>query len=233
VAGSSRVSRPLNPPTSGCFRANHAAAMDPVMAMPNWMKSVTSTPQSPEVAAKKILKGADDQGGGQRPAEQDAGDLGGGEVHRGHDHAVEEQAEINGSETADEPGWFARIPELVEFEVGDHAGPAPESGVEEDRHHPREQEGPPDPVIGDAAFADEVGDQVGVSALKVVATIETPINHQGAERPEVKNSTVLEPARLASSMAGKKEMPMAGADDHPIQCGQMHGNGWVGGAKYR
>ena len=47
-----------------------------------------------------------------------------------------------------------------------------------------------------------------MSALKVVATIETPINHQGAERPEVKNSTVLEPARLASSTAGKKEMAM-------------------------
>jgi len=41
--------------------------------------------------------------------------------------------------------------------------------------------------------------------LKVVATIETPISHQGADRPEVKNSAVLDPARLASSTAGRNE----------------------------
>ena len=36
----------------------------------------------------------------------------------------------------------------------------------------------------------------GVSVLKVVATIDTPTSHQGAARPEVKNSVVLRPARL-------------------------------------
>ena len=36
----------------------------------------------------------------------------------------------------------------------------------------------------------------GVSVLKVVATIDTPTSHQGAARPEVKNSVVLVPARL-------------------------------------
>jgi hypothetical protein len=46
----------------------------------------------------------------------------------------------------------------------------------------------------------------GVSVLKVVATIDTPINHHGADRPEVKNSAVLEPARLASRTAGKNEI---------------------------
>ena len=45
----------------------------------------------------------------------------------------------------------------------------------------------------------------GVSVLKVVATIETPISHHGAERPEVKNSAVLDPARRASSTAGMKD----------------------------
>src|SRR5262249_59052323 len=45
----------------------------------------------------------------------------------------------------------------------------------------------------------------GVSVLNVVATIETPISHQGADRPDVKNSAVLEPPRFASSKAGKKE----------------------------
>jgi hypothetical protein len=42
--------------------------------------------------------------------------------------------------------------------------------------------------------------------LNVVATIDTPISHQGAARPEVKNSAVLEPARRMSQMAGAKAM---------------------------
>jgi hypothetical protein len=36
----------------------------------------------------------------------------------------------------------------------------------------------------------------GVSVLNVVATIETPISHHGAARPEVKNSLVLALARF-------------------------------------
>src|SRR5205085_11923089 len=46
----------------------------------------------------------------------------------------------------------------------------------------------------------------GVSVLKVVATIDTPMSHHGAARPEVKNSAVLRPARLISMIAGAKEM---------------------------
>ena len=45
----------------------------------------------------------------------------------------------------------------------------------------------------------------GVSVLKVVATIETPTSHQGAARPDVKNSAVLEPARRASQSAGAND----------------------------
>jgi hypothetical protein len=36
----------------------------------------------------------------------------------------------------------------------------------------------------------------GVSAAKVVATIEVPASHQGSRRPAAKNSTLLLPARL-------------------------------------
>src|SRR5438128_7741171 len=50
--------------------------------------------------------------------------------------------------------------------------------------------------------------RLGVSVLKVVATIDTPISHHGAERPEVKNSAVFEPARLASRTAGRNETPI-------------------------
>src|SRR5436190_20347146 len=47
--------------------------------------------------------------------------------------------------------------------------------------------------------------RLGVSVLKVVATIDVPISHQGAARPEVKNSAVLEPARFARRIAGMNE----------------------------
>ena len=48
--------------------------------------------------------------------------------------------------------------------------------------------------------------RLGVSVENVVATIETPISHQGAARPEVKNSAVLDPARRAITRAGMKQM---------------------------
>ena len=51
----------------------------------------------------------------------------------------------------------------------------------------------------------------GVSVLNVVATIETPISHHGAARPDVKNSAVLLPARRARSNAGTNEMAIESA----------------------
>lgn len=45
----------------------------------------------------------------------------------------------------------------------------------------------------------------GVSAENVVATIDAPTSHHGADRPDVKNSAVLEPARFASTMAGRND----------------------------
>ncbi len=48
--------------------------------------------------------------------------------------------------------------------------------------------------------------RLGVSLLKVVATIERPASHQGTARPETKNSNVLLPARLPKNSAGTKQM---------------------------
>src|SRR5687767_1122508 len=45
----------------------------------------------------------------------------------------------------------------------------------------------------------------GVSVLNVVATIDTPMSHHGADRPDVKNSAVLEPARRAKMTAGMND----------------------------
>ena len=48
----------------------------------------------------------------------------------------------------------------------------------------------------------------GVSVLNVVATIDTPMSHHGAARPEVKNSAVLDPALRARSTAGVNDTTM-------------------------
>jgi hypothetical protein len=47
--------------------------------------------------------------------------------------------------------------------------------------------------------------------LNVVATIETPMSHHGAARPDVKNSDVLCPARFAKKIAGRNEIAMLAA----------------------
>src|SRR3954463_14070624 len=47
--------------------------------------------------------------------------------------------------------------------------------------------------------------RLGVSVLNVVATIDTPISHHGAARPDVKNSAVLRPARRAIHSAGMND----------------------------
>src|SRR5690606_34247377 len=95
-----------------------------------------------------------------RQAKQDAGDLAGGEVDGGEDEAVEEQAEVDGAEAADGGGGASRVAQFVELEVGEDAGSAPEACIEEDGGEAGEDEGPPDPVAGDALAADDVGDEV-------------------------------------------------------------------------
>src|SRR4051812_49117490 len=53
--------------------------------------------------------------------------------------------------------------------------------------------------------------RLGVSVLKVVATIEMPTSHHGAERPDVKNSVVLELARRQKNRAGRNEIAIESA----------------------
>ena len=51
--------------------------------------------------------------------------------------------------------------------------------------------------------------RLGVSLLKVVATIESPASHQGTARPEAKNSVVPLPARLPKNKDGRKQVKSA------------------------
>src|SRR5215510_13207542 len=53
--GFTRANSPDRWPTSGCCSAKYAAANAPVIVTENWIESVTSTPQSPETDAKKIV----------------------------------------------------------------------------------------------------------------------------------------------------------------------------------
>src|SRR5438094_9544988 len=47
--------------------------------------------------------------------------------------------------------------------------------------------------------------RLGVSLLKVVATMERPASHHGTLRPETKNSDMLFPALLPKNRAGTKQ----------------------------
>src|SRR5258705_12945294 len=53
--------------------------------------------------------------------------------------------------------------------------------------------------------------QFGVSLLKVVATMDSPANHHGTDRPEAKNSDVLLPARFPKKSAGTKQIRIVNA----------------------
>src|SRR6185295_9934435 len=92
--------------------------------------------------------------------EQDAADLARGEVDRRHDHAVEEQPQVDGAKAADDAGSFARIPDFVELEIGQHAGAPPQPRIEKDRRDPGEDERPPDPVARHTVSANDVGNEV-------------------------------------------------------------------------
>ena len=94
-------------------------------------------------------------------AEEDSRDLAGGQVDRRHDHAVEQQAEVDGAEAADDARRRPRVADLVELEVSEHAGAPPQPGVEKHGRDAGEHERPPDPVAGDAVAPDDVGDEVG------------------------------------------------------------------------
>ena len=55
ILGSTWLQSPDSPPICGSLSVKYATANVPVIVMPNWNASVTSTPQSPETEAKKIV----------------------------------------------------------------------------------------------------------------------------------------------------------------------------------
>src|SRR5215213_7172244 len=66
----------------------------------------------------------------------------------------------------------------------------------------------------------------GVSVLNVVATIDTPMSHHGAARPDVKNSAVLDPARRARTIAGMNDTTIETATMIQSSCVRRTSFGW-------
>ncbi len=62
----------------------------------------------------------------------------------------------------------------------------------------------------------------GVSAAKVVATMEVPANHHGTFLPPRKNSPVFFPARACSAEPHRKIEQEVEGDYRPIEAGELH-----------
>ena len=128
------------------------------------MQTMSARPSVPENTGPKIsLSGArksvEEPPGSHGGAERGADDI----DHRfgdpAEDHAVHQQAEVDGAETAEEGGGISGVAHFGELDVGHQAGAAPEAREEKDGHHSGGKEGPPDPVAGDSLGVDEAGDE--------------------------------------------------------------------------
>src|SRR5512140_662675 len=155
--------------------------------------------------------------------EEDGGDLAGGQIDRGHDDAVEEEAEVDRAKAADDAGGLARIAELVELEVGQDLGAAPHPGVKEDGRDAGQGEGPPDPVARDAVAADDVGDQVRrVAAERRGHHGEAgqPPGHGPARSEELGGALA---RALAEEQGGAEADQQDERDDDPVEELKVHG----------
>src|ERR1022692_909122 len=208
--------------------------MTAVILMKNWSISMTSTPQRPECAANTTFSRPTASSVCQRSkpnstaaiftveTEQHGGDLHGGEVDGGHDHAVEEETEIDGAEAAHGAGGLSGVAHFVEFQVGEDAGTPPEARVEENRGDAGEGECPPLPVAGDSLGADEVGHQVGCVTREGGGhhgeTGEPP--GHGAPGGEEFGSALA--GALPEEESGNEADKNGSGGDDPINCVEVH-----------
>ena len=186
---------------------------------------MTSTPHRPECAAKTTFSRPTNSSVCQRSqAEQDAGDLAGRQVHGGHDHAVEEQPQVDRAEAAHDARRLARVADLVELQVGHHARAPPQPRVEEHRRDAGQHERPPDPVAGHALAPDDVGHQVGRVAAEGGGDHREPGEPPGhrAARGEELGGALAGP--LPEEQRGHEADGDRGDRDHPVQGLQLHGS---------
>ena len=155
-------------------------------------------------------------------AEQHAGDLAGRKIHRRHDHAVEQQAEVDRAKAADDRRGLPGIADLVELEVGHDARPPPQPRVEEDRRDARQHERPPHPVPRHAVAPDDVGDEVGRVAAEGRGDHREPGEppRHGAARHEEFRRAAARP--LAEEERRHEADEQADRGDDPVEGCEMH-----------
>ena len=187
---------------------------------------MTSTPHSPECAANTTFSTPTNSSVCQRwQAEQDAGDLAGGQVHRGHDHAVEEQPQVDrrGSRAPRRPPCPSSGSRRTR---GRSSRPTAATAARRRTPWPRRSARTPTSTQLPATPLRRTMSvtRFGVSLLNVVATIESPASHHGTERPDAKNSDVLLPARLPKNSAGHEADEQRERNDDPVDELEVHGS---------
>ncbi len=138
------------------------------------------------------------------------------------DDAVHQQAEIDRAKAAEERRRLAGIADLGELHIGEQSGAPPQPREEEDRHHSREKEAPPQPVARNALRVNEAGDdQRRVGG-------EGGGDHRGARQPPVHVASG--DKVVVNALAGAAAKPQAEdegdgeiADDgRPVEEGEGH-----------
>ena len=158
--------------------------------------------------------------------EQDAGDLDGRQVDGRHDHAVEQQAQINRAEAAQPPRRTPRVSNLVELEIGHDSRAPPEARVEKHRRDARQHERPPHPVARHAVAAHDVGDQVRRVAAERRGDHRQPCQPP-RDRPPRDEEFGGALARALSVEQGRDEADgERREDDDPVDQLQLHRVSW-------
>ena len=137
--------------------------------------------------------GSDDERPDGREVEHGATDLNRCERDGRHDQDVEEDAQVERTEPAQDGGGLAGVADFVEAEVGRQFGATPELGVDEDGEHTREQEDPPAPVVRDAVVAHHAGNEV----WRVAG--EGARHHRNAKEPPGHGASAEEEVRRAGA----------------------------------
>ena len=159
-----------------------------------------------------------------RPTEQNAPEFDGGQADGGHDQDVEHQAEVQRPEAAKKRRRLAAVPQFIEADVGQDAGPTPQPRIDKHRHHACEQKRPPRPVACNPLLTHQVRHQVGGVCA------ERRGHHADAQKPPGHVSAREEVAGgigfglLAGPKANPQGQREIGPNENPIQGGQLHEN---------
>ena len=201
--------------------------MTAVILMKNWIMSMTSTPHSPECAAKTTFRTPTTSE--RLPAlepEEDAGDLARGEVDRRHDHAVEEQPEVDRAEAAHDGSRPCRSSGSRRTRGRSSRPIAATAARRRTPSRRRSARTPTTPSCRRRRCADDVGDEVRRVAAEGRGDHREagePPRHRAARREELGRAL----CRRASpkNSAGTKQMTRQAAAMTQSSEREMHGGG--------